>query len=49
MEAIQQNLQWMKEGNLQFKETTTVGFENMTAALIGILNGDNTGKAVVKV
>jgi len=49
MEGINQNLQWYKEGNLKYRETVTEGFENMGKALIGVLSGDNIGKAVVKV
>ena len=49
MEGINQNLEWYKEGNLKCRETVTEGFENMGRALIGVLNGDNIGKAVVKV
>jgi NADPH-dependent curcumin reductase CurA len=32
-----------------YKETVTEGFENMTMAFIGMLRGENAGKAVVKV
>lgn len=48
-EGIKQNLQWLQEGKLVYRETVTDGFENMTKALIGLLKGDNTGKAIVKV
>lgn len=48
-EGIKQNLQWIKEGKLVYRETVTEGFENMTKALIGILKSENIGKAVVKV
>ncbi|XP_022920817.1 prostaglandin reductase 1-like [Onthophagus taurus] len=49
MEGINKNLEWLREGKLVYKETVTKGFENMPKALIGILSGDNIGKAVVKV
>lgn len=49
MEGINQNLKWFQEGKLLYRETITDGFENMTRALIGVLRGENTGKAVVKV
>lgn len=49
MEGINQNLKWLQEGKLLYRETITDGFENMTQALIGVLNGDNIGKAIVKV
>lgn len=48
-EGVLENLKWIKEGKLKFKETVTVGFDQMTEALVGVLQGDNTGKAVVKV
>ncbi|KAK7789395.1 hypothetical protein R5R35_006942 [Gryllus longicercus] len=49
LEAIQQNLQWIKEGKLLFEETVTEGFENAPQAFIGMMRGESTGKAVVKV
>lgn len=48
-EGIKHNLQWLQEGKLVYRETITEGFENMTKALIGLLKGENTGKAIVKV
>nr|CAD7577525.1 unnamed protein product [Timema californicum] len=35
-------------GKLKYRETVTEGFENMPKAFIGMLRGENTGKAVVK-
>lgn len=49
MEGIEQNLKWIQEGKLVYRETVTNGFENMFNAFVGILRGENTGKAVVKV
>lgn len=49
MEGIKQNLQWIQEGKLKYKETVTEGFENMTKAFISLLKGENFGKAIVKV
>lgn len=49
LEGVNQLLQWINEGKLKYQETVTDGFENMPQALIGMLRGDNTGKAVVKV
>ncbi|XP_025829394.1 prostaglandin reductase 1 [Agrilus planipennis] len=49
MDGINQNLQWIKEGKLKYRETVTEGFENMLNALVDILQGGNTGKAIVKV
>ncbi|GJQ76544.1 hypothetical protein Trydic_g2246 [Trypoxylus dichotomus] len=48
-EADAHNMKWLKEGKLQYRETVTEGFENMIQALIGMLKGENIGKAVVKI
>ncbi|KAJ9591662.1 hypothetical protein L9F63_001807 [Diploptera punctata] len=47
-EGIKQNLQWIREGKLLWRETITQGFENMPKAFIGMLRGENIGKAIVK-
>lgn len=49
MEGILQNLEWIKQGNLKYKETVTEGFDNMFNAFVDMLQGGNVGKAVVKV
>ncbi|RZB39601.1 prostaglandin reductase 1 [Asbolus verrucosus] len=49
MDGIKQNLQWVKEGKLKYRETITDGFENATRALIGVIRGENFGKALVRV
>lgn len=43
------NLKWLNEGKLKYQEKVYHGFENMVDALVGMLRGENTGKAVVKV
>ncbi|XP_039753538.1 prostaglandin reductase 1-like [Pararge aegeria] len=48
-EGIDMNLKWLKEGKLNYREKVYHGFENMVDALVGILRGENTGKAVVKI
>lgn len=48
MEGINQNLEWLKENKLKYRETVTEGFENMFDAFVEMLRGDNVGKAVVK-
>ena len=40
---------WIKEGQLKYKEDVVEGFENLPRAFIGMLQGDNTGKRLVKV
>ncbi|XP_014487691.1 PREDICTED: prostaglandin reductase 1-like, partial [Dinoponera quadriceps] len=49
LEGIQQNLQWIQEGKLTYRETITKGFENMFDAFIGMMRGQNIGKAIVQV
>lgn len=49
MEGIEQNLKWIKEDKLKYNETVTTGFDKMFDAFVGMLHGENTGKAVVKV
>lgn len=49
MEAINQNLEWIKEGKIKYDETITEGFENMPQAFIDVMRGKNMGKAVLKV
>ncbi|KAM4052525.1 prostaglandin reductase 1-like isoform 2-T2 [Anomaloglossus baeobatrachus] len=41
-------LQWVLEGKVKYHEHITNGFENMPAGFIGMLNGENTGKAIIK-
>lgn len=48
-DGIQQMKQWTEEGKLKYRETVTDGFENMPQAFIDMLQGKNTGKAIVKV
>lgn len=49
IEGIEENLKWLKEGKIKYEETVTEGFENMPVAFIEMLQGKNTGKAIVKV
>jgi len=48
-DGINQNLQWIKEGNLKYRETVTEGFGNMFTGFVEMLQGKNMGKAVIKV
>ena len=38
-----------RQGKLKYKEDVVEGFENLPRAFIGMLEGDNTGKRLVKV
>lgn len=41
--------QWLKEGKIQYRETVTDGIENAPQAFIGMLQGQNIGKQLVKI
>lgn len=47
-EAFDQILKWIHSGQLQPREHITEGFENIFDAFVGMLKGENIGKAVVK-
>ncbi|KAL0132561.1 hypothetical protein PUN28_000369 [Cardiocondyla obscurior] len=47
-EGIIQNLRWIREGKLRYRETVTKGFENMFDAFIGMMRGENVGKAIIQ-
>ncbi|XP_056636317.1 prostaglandin reductase 1-like [Diorhabda sublineata] len=47
-EGIEQNIEWIKDGKLKYRETITEGFENMFKAFVEMLKGVNVGKAIVK-
>ncbi|XP_024144170.1 prostaglandin reductase 1 [Oryzias melastigma] len=48
-ESLKRLMAWCKQGKLQCREHVTKGFENMPAAFMGMLRGDNIGKAIVAV
>ncbi|XP_026208727.1 prostaglandin reductase 1-like [Anabas testudineus] len=48
-ESLKRLMGWLKEGKLQGREHITKGFENVPAAFLGMLKGENIGKAVVAV
>ncbi|KAI8855340.1 hypothetical protein BC829DRAFT_378639 [Chytridium lagenaria] len=48
-EFMRDILKWIKEGSIVYKETVTEGIENTPDAFVGMLKGENFGKAVVKV
>jgi NADPH-dependent curcumin reductase CurA len=39
---------WVKSGRIKYQETIVDGIQNAPRALIGLLNGENTGKMLVK-
>nr|QQZ50487.1 hypothetical protein JKL49_02420 [Phenylobacterium glaciei] len=39
---------WLKSGQVKYQETVLDGIDNAPAALIGLLNGLNAGKMLVK-
>ncbi|XP_019410601.1 PREDICTED: prostaglandin reductase 1 isoform X2 [Crocodylus porosus] len=48
-EGLKALLKWVVEGKIKHHEDITEGFENMPAAFMGMLKGDNFGKAILKV
>jgi NADPH-dependent curcumin reductase CurA len=48
-EGMQKLGEWYGQGKLQFEETITEGFDQIPAAFFGLFEGENTGKAIVKV
>ena len=48
-EAARRLARWVGSGELRWREDVTDGLENAPRALIGLLNGANRGKALVKV
>uniref|UniRef100_A0A2A4J3P3 Prostaglandin reductase 1 n=1 Tax=Heliothis virescens TaxID=7102 RepID=A0A2A4J3P3_HELVI len=47
-EAHTQLVKWIKGGQVKIREHITEGFENIFDAFLGMLKGENVGKAVVK-
>uniref|UniRef100_A0A8D0KMZ5 Prostaglandin reductase 1 n=1 Tax=Salvator merianae TaxID=96440 RepID=A0A8D0KMZ5_SALMN len=48
-EGLKALLKWVEEGKLKCYEHITEGFENMPKAFMGMLKGENVGKAIIKV
>uniref|UniRef100_A0A671UH11 Prostaglandin reductase 1 n=1 Tax=Sparus aurata TaxID=8175 RepID=A0A671UH11_SPAAU len=46
-ESLKRLMGWVKEGKLKYREHVTKGFDNMPAAFMGLLQGENIGKAVI--
>ena len=50
MPAFQRDMNgWLKDGRVKVREEVIVGLENAPRALMGLLNGDNFGKLIVRV
>ena len=49
LEGVLQMAAWIKEGKIKAEETFVDGFENMPKAFIGLFQGSNRGKMIVKV
>ncbi|HEY7794324.1 MAG TPA: NADP-dependent oxidoreductase [Gaiellaceae bacterium] len=47
-EALKRLGGWLAEGRLRYREDVTEGLENAPAAFMGMLRGENRGKALVK-
>ncbi|XP_041978233.1 prostaglandin reductase 1-like isoform X1 [Aricia agestis] len=47
--AFEELLNWVKKGDIKTKYHITVGFDKLFDAFVGMLNGENLGKSVVKV
>ena len=48
-EATERLAEWIEAGDVQYRETVTEGFENAPEAFMGLFEGVNIGKQVVKV
>jgi len=48
-EALQTMSGWIKEGSLKYRESITEGLDNVVDSFIGMLRGENFGKAIVKI
>lgn len=47
-EGMKQLSSWVNEGKLKFTQTIVEGFDQLPTALLGLFDGDNTGKMIVK-
>ena len=46
--ALAEMSQWVKSGQIKYREDIVDGFENLPKAFIGLLQGENIGKRLVK-
>lgn len=47
-EGVAQLTKWIMAGKLKYRETISNGFDSLPTAFIGMLRGENIGKALVK-
>lgn len=47
-EARQRMARWIDDGRVQYRETIVEGFENVPEAFLGLFEGENIGKMLVK-
>jgi NADPH:quinone reductase len=48
-EGVRQLGQWLREGKMKYSENIIDGFENKPRAFVGLFNGENLGKQLVRV
>jgi NADPH-dependent curcumin reductase CurA len=48
-EGVKQLAQWFREGKMKYAENIVDGFENTPRAFLGLFNGENLGKQLVRV
>ena len=48
-EAWREMGEWIADGRMKYRESIVNGFENLPAALCGMMKGSNIGKQVVSV
>lgn len=48
-EGVKQLGQWLAEGKMKYAENIVYGFENTPRAFLGLFNGENLGKQLVRV
>jgi len=48
-EATEQLAEWVQSGDVQYRETVTEGLESAPDAFLGLFEGENIGKQLVRV
>jgi NADPH-dependent curcumin reductase CurA len=47
-EHVENVTKWIQDGSLKTKESITVGMDNSATGFVGMLKGENIGKAVLE-